>query len=333
MRLAAVLGLAALAAVDAFQLPRRPVHAAPRAVRVAAAAVAVPNPPSSGPLTLHVGSKTINLTGLWFGTSMTVWVIALYPLVLTAALISRVFDPKKKRPMDFMVWLWARCSMLTCLYRPKVTGRDNLPKKGVPVLIVPNHCSYLDILTLSAFMPRPFKYISKVEILRIPFIGWAMGFAGHIALRRADRRSQLQTFKDTVESLKNGNSVVAFAEGTRSVDGTLQKFKRGPFKMATTSGVGVVPVALCDLHKWHPPSALMPMAIPRHVELKVLPLISTKGKNPDDVMRECQAAVDAALPAHQQSRGAKVVAPSNAAWRAACDASGVVSHYDFGVRA
>lgn len=170
------------------------------------------------------------------------------------------------------------------------------------MLIVPNHCSYLDILTLSAFMPRPFKYISKIEILRIPFIGWAMGFAGHIALRRADRRSQLETFKDTVESLKNGNSVVAFAEGTRSADGTLQKFKRGPFKMATTAEVDVVPVALCDLHKWHPPSALMPLAVPRGVELKVLPTIPTAGKAPDDVMAECQAAVNAALPAHQQSR-------------------------------
>ena len=223
--------LALLACVEGFQLPRRSHALHTRTLKIAAAAVAVPDPPKPGPLALKLGGKSINLTGLWFGASMTIWVIALYPLVLTCAITSRLFDPKKRRPMDFMVWLWARCSMLTCLHRPKVTGKENLPEKGVPVLIVPNHCSYLDILTLSAFMPRPFKYISKIEILRIPFIGWAMGFAGHIALRRADRRSQLETFKDTVESLKNGNSVVAFAEGTRSADGTLQKFKRGPFKI------------------------------------------------------------------------------------------------------
>ena len=72
--------------------------------------------------------------------------------------------------------------------------------------------------------------------------------------------------------------------------------------MATTAEVDVVPVALCDLHKWHPPSALMPLAVPRGVELKVLPTIPTAGKAPDDVMAECQAAVNAALPAHQQSR-------------------------------
>ena len=45
-----------------------------------------------------------------------------------------------------------------------------------------------------------------------------------------------------------------------------------------------------------------PLAVPRGVELKVLPTIPTAGKAPDDVMAECQAAVNAALPAHQQSR-------------------------------
>jgi len=265
MKRSMLLLAASLHACSSFTLPRpRPTAALARhqrSLRVYAAAVAQPpDPPSSGPLTLKFGSKTINFTGLWFLTSMTVWVIALYPLVLFAALLSRLFDPAQRRPMDFMVWLWARCSMLTCLYRPKVSGREHLPPRGTPVLYVPNHCSYLDILTLSAFMPRPFKYISKIEILRIPFIGWAMRFAGHVALRRSDRRSQLETFKAAVASLEAGNSVVAFAEGTRSLDGRLKKFKRGPFKMATAAGVDVQPVALRDLHKWHPPSALMPLA-------------------------------------------------------------------------
>jgi len=49
-----------------------------------------------------------------------------------------------------------------------------------------------------------------VEILRIPLIGWAMQLAGHIALRRTDRRSQLATFRDSVECLKNGNNLVIF---------------------------------------------------------------------------------------------------------------------------
>jgi len=109
--------------------------------------------------------------------------------------------------------------MLTVGYAPQIRNPENLPPRGKAVMYIPNHCSYLDILTLSGFLGRPFKYISKIEILRIPLIGWAMGFAGHVAIKRADRRSQLETYKQAVQSLKDGNSLVVFAEGTRSLDG------------------------------------------------------------------------------------------------------------------
>ena len=189
------LALALPAAIHALQIPRRGV-ARPRtaASRRFAGAVASPAPvpgaPQPGRFALKLGSKAMNPVGAIFGLSMSCWVIAMYPLVLTCAAISRVSDWKRRRAMDWMVGFWSRVSMLTCGYRPAVVGAEHLPDRDEAVLYVPNHCSYLDILTLSAFLPRPFKYISKIEILRIPFIGWAMGFAGHIALRRADRRSQ-----------------------------------------------------------------------------------------------------------------------------------------------
>ncbi|KAK7240023.1 1-acylglycerol-3-phosphate O-acyltransferase [Aureococcus anophagefferens] len=303
------LALALPAAIHALQIPQRGV-ARPRAAasRRFAGAVASPAPvpgaPQPGRFALKLGSKAMNPVGAIFGLSMSCWVIAMYPLVLTCAAISRVSDWKRRRAMDWMVGFWSRVSMLTCGYRPAVVGAEHLPDRDEAVLYVPNHCSYLDILTLSAFLPRPFKYISKIEILRIPFIGWAMGFAGHIALRRADRRSQLESYKAAVASLKDGNSLVAFAEGTRSDDGTLKKFKRGPFKMAIDAGVDIVPIALCDLHKWHPPSALMPLAVPKGVELKVLPRVKTRDRSADELMADVQAAVDAALPDHQKAASA-----------------------------
>lgn len=48
----------------------------------------------------------------------------------------------------------------------QVVGLENLPPMDETVVYVPNHTSFLDILTLSGFVPRPFKYISKIEILR-----------------------------------------------------------------------------------------------------------------------------------------------------------------------
>ena len=185
--------------------------------------------------------------------------------------------------------------------------------------------SFLDIFTLSGFTPRPLKYVSKIEILDIPLIGWAMRWAGHIAIRRGDRRSQLETFKDTVASLKAGNAVVTFAEGTRSTDGRLANFKAGPFKMAINAGVDIVPVSLVNIWRWcararrelpslrsprrvitpsvrrYPPTALVPIARPRDVEIRVHPVVKTAGRKEEDVRYEVFAAVNNGLPTVQQA--------------------------------
>merc|ERR1719399_1645091 len=88
-----------------------------------------------------------------------------------------------------------------------------LPPADEAVMYTPNHCSFLDIFSLSGYLPRRFKYVSKIEILRIPLVGWAMQFAKHIAIRRTDRASQLATFKEAVACLQSGSSLVTFPEG------------------------------------------------------------------------------------------------------------------------
>ncbi len=60
------------------------------------------------------------------------------------------------------------------------------------VVYVPNHTSFVDILLLSGFIPRPFKYLSKAEILKLPLIGAGMRMALHVFLQRGDLRSTLE---------------------------------------------------------------------------------------------------------------------------------------------
>lgn len=249
---------------------------------------------------IMVGGKVLNPCGLFICIVTFAWCAAWYLPLVPFAIFSHFFDRKKRRLVDWVVHFWAKTSMLTCLYRPKVTGLENLPK-GEAVMFIPNHTSFLDIFSLSGFIPCRMKYVSKIEILRIPLIGWAMRFAGHIAIRRTDRRSQMQTFKDTIQSLMDGNSVVTFAEGTRSKDGTLKKFKKGPFKMCNRAGVRVVPVSICDLHRWMPSSALLPLAFPRRVEIKIHPVVDTDGRKEEDVLKEVYKAVNDGLPDFQKS--------------------------------
>jgi 1-acyl-sn-glycerol-3-phosphate acyltransferase len=251
---------------------------------------------------LELKGKTLNLPiGLLFLVGSAVWAVFLFPFVLISYAFSKVFDDLRRESVDFMVAVWAKGALFSLNCWPTLTGAENLPDKNEPVMYIPNHCSYLDIFTLSGTVPRPFKYMSKQEILEIPIIGWAMQMAGHIGIKRMDKRSQLEAFKAAVEALNKGNSVVTFAEGTRSPDGRLQTMKAGPIKMAMKSGVKVVPVSICNLYKWMPSSAVSPLAFPKQVEVKIHPAIDTKGKTEQELLDYVFNCVNDGLPDHQKS--------------------------------
>lgn len=237
------------------------------------------------------------LAGFGFSTIATTVVLGVYPLAISAWLLGTVFDNHRRRASDAVVQLWARLTMSIFGAGVQVEGIENLPPSGEPVMYCPNHCSFLDIFALSGYLPRRFKYISKIEILRIPLIGWAMRFAKHIALRRTDRASQIKTLKEAVESLKVGNSLVTFPEGTRSKDGRLGDFKKGAFTMASRAGVRVVPVTIVGTHLFQPPGALVPFAIPRGIRIVIHPALDVPvAKKEGETLQAAKAAVESALP-------------------------------------
>ena len=264
------------------------------AASVSACAAALATEELQPPKTNAVSRK---IAGASFALIATVVVIAMYPFVLSAALIGFICDKKRHRYNDFVVQWWARLSMIIFFAKVTVEGVENLPPADEAVMYTPNHCSFLDIFALSGYMPRRFKYISKIEILRIPLIGWAMGFAKHIAIRRTDRASQLKTLRDAIETLKDGNSLVTFPEGTRSKDGRIAAFKKGPFTMASRAGVRIVPISVIGTHLFHPPNAALPWAIPRGVRIVIHPSIDPPAeKQEDKALIAAREAIISALP-------------------------------------
>jgi len=250
----------------------------------------------------HKG-QTYSPRGVLLGMSVFVTAFIVQIPVFLCYLWSLLFDRKRRRGIDWVIYFWARTSMTICGYRPEVVGLENLEGlRGKNCLFVPNHTSFMDILTLTGFIPKPMKYVSKSEILKIPLIGWPMFLAGHIALQTESRRSQLQTFKDTVQSLEEGNSVITFPEGGRSSDGALKPFKRGPFKMAIRAGIPIVPVSICGLARWYPKGTLLPIDVPRDVRVVIHPPIDVvgSGHTEGELCDRTYGIVNSALPEHQQ---------------------------------
>ncbi len=128
------------------------------------------------------------------------------------------------------------------LWKVRVTGREHLRWRG-PAVLVANHASLIDILVLFQLF-RPFKWVSKAENFKLPFVGWNMRLNGYVPLVRGDRVSVMKMLAQCSELLGRGSPVLFFPEGTRSKDGQLRPFKDGAFELAVKHAVPLIPIAV-----------------------------------------------------------------------------------------
>jgi len=138
---------------------------------------------------------------------------------------------------------WAKIILWGARIKVHTRGLANIDRQKAYILI-PNHLSFFDIFSLLAALPVDFRFILKKELIRIPILGWSMKRAGYISIDRSSPAKARRTFKQAVDRIRGGTSLVMFAEGTRGYDGHLQPLKRGAFQLAMASGVPVVPVAI-----------------------------------------------------------------------------------------
>jgi 1-acyl-sn-glycerol-3-phosphate acyltransferase len=128
------------------------------------------------------------------------------------------------------------------IWRHRVEGREKLPWRGAAV-IVANHASLIDILVLFALY-RPFKWVSKAQNFKLPFIGWNMTLNDYVPLVRGNKESIVKMMAECRKHLARGTPVLIFPEGTRTKDGQLQVFKDGAFLLAKEMGCPILPVAV-----------------------------------------------------------------------------------------
>ena len=155
--------------------------------------------------------------------------------------------------------LWARvCSYATPMFVKTVNLYKIDPKQSY--VIVSNHQSLYDILVVYGWLPVDFKWVMKIELRAIPFLGYACDRMGHIYIDRSNSQAALASINKAKDRIKNGTSVFFFPEGQRSTTGELLEFKKGAFKFALDLKLPILPVSIVDTKKILPnlTSALFP---------------------------------------------------------------------------
>jgi 1-acyl-sn-glycerol-3-phosphate acyltransferase len=133
-------------------------------------------------------------------------------------------------------------------------GREKI-RRGASYIVVSNHQSQLDILVAFRLF-FPFKWVSKAEVFKLPFIGWNMTLNRYIRLKRGDKESIRQMMAACEKALAQGCSVFFFPEGTRSKTGRMKPFKPGAFILAHQMKLPILAVAISGTQKALPKHSL-----------------------------------------------------------------------------
>jgi len=134
---------------------------------------------------------------------------------------------------------WAQ-RMLT-LMGVRLVVQGTPPARG-PVLVVSNHLSWLDILTIHA--ARHVRFVSKAGVRQWPLVGTLSNGAGSLYIERERRRDALRVVHHMTEALSKGDLIAVFPEGTTSDGSGLLPFHANLLQAAISSGAPVLPIAL-----------------------------------------------------------------------------------------
>lgn len=177
-------------------------------------------------------------------------VVILFPFGIIALALDLIGF--KKTPAFLIYKLaqgWGRALLFVSGSKVTVIGRENIPKTG-GVCLVSNHGSIFDIVLNLAYVGRPFGFIAKKELLFIPFLDAWIAILGGLFIDRKDLRKGLETIKQGAQRLKNGGGILIFPEGHRTRTGEMLPFRAGSLRLATQSGVPIIPVAISNSYEF-----------------------------------------------------------------------------------
>jgi fatty-acyl-CoA synthase len=152
----------------------------------------------------------------------------------------------------------------------QVIGKEHMETPGAKIYAC-NHTSFFDVVALMRGLGVPYRFVAKMEVTSMPFIGVFMHQMGHLSFNRTDAASRLRQASEMEEFLRNGESVFVFPEGTFTRDSGVRQFQLGAFKAAVDTGAPIIPVSLRGTREFLPDGRILPR--PANITITLSPPI------------------------------------------------------------
>jgi 1-acyl-sn-glycerol-3-phosphate acyltransferase len=196
----------------------------------------------------------------------------------------------------YSVAMWiANAGLRAAGIRVEISGLEHVPADRRCIFMC-NHVSNLDPPVILPLLPGHCSVLLKKELMRIPILGTAMRMGKFVPVERGHRREAAQaSVAAAADALRSGLNILVFPEGTRSKDGRLSTFKKGPFFLAQQTQAPIIPIALSGTQKMMRKGSIAITPGVAHVQM--LPAIEpTQYETREDLLRAVRQAIADALP-------------------------------------
>jgi len=167
----------------------------------------------------------------------------LYTVVLSLVGGALLLTPDGQKKWFRIGQHWAHSIFAVCGISVTMRGLERV-RDPRSIVYLANHASMFDIWALMGWLPGQLRFVGKKEVNYIPVLGWLWKYSGNIPIDRKTPKKYLKSLEIAHRTILDGNCIVMYPEGTRTEDGRLQEFKRGPFSLAMKSNATVVPITI-----------------------------------------------------------------------------------------
>jgi 1-acyl-sn-glycerol-3-phosphate acyltransferase len=176
----------------------------------------------------------------------------------------------------------------------KIVGLDKIDPSGT-YIFMSNHVSNLDPPILCPLIPGRTSILAKKVIWRIPILAQALNLAEIVPVERENREAAIQSIHRAGEVMRHHINMTLFPEGTRSRDGRLLPFKKGPFHLAMETGFPIVPITILGTYEMMPKGKMF--CRPGTATLVFHPPVDPKQfSSREELMQAVRNVINSALP-------------------------------------
>ena len=190
-------------------------------------------------------------------------------------------------------WSYLNLQMLEliCKIQYQVLGMEHIQECGSqPMILLSKHQSAWETIVYPYIFPKTLCFVSKRELLWLPFFGWALASLKMITINRGDREvARAAVAVQGRERLAQGQWIAIFPEGTRTPVGSYRPYRKGGFRLALATGTDIIPVAQNAGNVWPRNSFLK---YPGMVTVSIGHAISVQDKSEEQIQAEVEAWIE-----------------------------------------